>query len=418
MCTVEVNRKIFGDSMIATEVENRLAQRIEHCEKAATLKIAARAGLLRSQGRQIISLSTGEPDFPTPDNIKKAAIVAIEQNFTKYTAAEGMPELRAIVAEKFQKDNDIPSSPEQVLITSGGKHALANALFVLSQSGDEIIIPSPYWLSYSAMASLTEAKAVLIETHEEDDWLLTPQLLEASITSRSRVLMLNTPHNPTSAFYSEENIRNLAPLIEEYGLIVVVDELYEKLTYDERKHFSIGSIPEIAGQVVTVNGLSKAYAMTGWRLGYATGPEWIISAMGRMQSQTVSHPSSISQKAGIEALTGSQESIEMMRQEFQIRRNLVVSLMKDIPGITFSMPKAAFYVFFNISAYIGKKLPSDKIILSSEDICEMLLEDYGLALIPGNAFGKNDSIRLSFAASQNDIRKGVEILKMGLSTIV
>ncbi len=404
--------------MLLTGIEHRLAKRMEHCEEAATLKIAAQASVLRSQGKTIVSLSTGEPNFPTPDNIKQAAIRAIEQNFTKYTSAEGMPELRAIVAEKFEKENGIKSSAEQVLISSGGKHALSNALFVLCEAGDEIIIPSPFWLSYSAMTSLSEAEPMLVETKEENDWLLTPELLAAAITSRSRVLLLNTPHNPTSTLYSQEILRSLVPIIEEHGLIVVVDELYEKLTYDGRKHFSLGSIPEIKDQVVTVNGLSKAYAMTGWRLGYATGPEWIINAMGRLQSQAVSHPSSISQKAGIEALTGPQESIEIMRQEFERRRDLVVSLMKEIPGITFSAPKAAFYVFFNIASYIGKKLPNGKIILGGEDICQMLLEDHGLALVPGHAFGKDDAIRLSFAASQEDIRNGVELLKKGLSSIV
>jgi len=322
-----------------------------------------------------------------------------------------------LLQKKFKNDDHIPSSAERVLITSGGKHALSNALFVLCEEGDEIIIPSPFWLSYSAMASLTEANPVLVETTQESDWLLTPELLQSAITSKSRVLLLNTPHNPTSTIYSEKELQALVPLIEEHGLIVVVDELYEKLTYDGRKHFSLGSIPEIANQVVTVNGLSKAYAMTGWRLGYATGPEWIISAMGRLQSQAVSHPSSISQKAGIEALTGPQESVELMRQEFQRRRDLVVSLMNEIPDISFSIPKAAFYVFFSVASYIGKKLPSMKTIRSGEDICEMLLEDHGLALVPGNAFGKPDAIRLSFAASQNDIRKGVEILKKAMAEI-
>ena len=204
--------------MILTEIEHRLAARMEHCEEAATLKIAARASLLRSQGKQIVSLSTGEPDFPTPDNIKQAAYRAIEQNFTKYTSAEGMPELRAAVAEKFTKDNGIASSPERVLITSGGKHALSNALFVLAQHGDEIIIPSPFWLSYSAMTNLSEAAPVLIETKEENDWLLTPGTTWRAITSRSRVLLLNTPHNPTSTIYSEEKLRALVPIIEENGL--------------------------------------------------------------------------------------------------------------------------------------------------------------------------------------------------------
>jgi aspartate aminotransferase len=391
---------------------------MEHCEEAATLKIAARAMELRKVGKQIVSLSTGEPDFPTPDNIKQAAIKAIEQNFTKYTSAEGMPELRAIVAEKFKRDNGIESSAERVLISSGGKHALSNALFVLAETGDEIIIPSPFWLSYSAMTSLSEATPVLLETSEDNDWLVTPDLLANTLSSRSRVLLLNTPHNPTSTMYSEDELRALVPIIEEHGLIVVVDELYEKLTYDGRKHFSLGSIPEIADQVVTVNGLSKAYAMTGWRLGYATGPHWIIEAMGRLQSQAVSHPSSITQKAAIEALTGPQESVETMRAAFERRRDLVVSLMQGIPNISFSFPKAAFYVFFDISSYIGKKLPNGKIIAGGEDICQMLLEDHGLALVPGHAFGKDDAIRLSFAASESDIRKGIEILKSGLSSII
>ncbi|MEI8134852.1 MAG: pyridoxal phosphate-dependent aminotransferase [bacterium] len=403
--------------MILTDIEHRLTSRMDHCEEAATLKIAARAIELRKSGKKIVSLSTGEPDFPTPANIKEAAIRAINENFTKYTAAEGMPELRAVVAEKFKNDDGIDSSADRVLISSGGKHALSNALFVLAQKGDEIIIPSPFWLSYSAMTGLTEASPVLIETQQEDDWLVTPDRLADAITPRSRVLLLNTPHNPTSTIYTEDQLRALVPIIEEHGLICVVDELYEKLTYDGRKHFSLGSIPEIADQVVTVNGLSKAYSMTGWRLGYATGPKWIIEAMGRLQSQAVSHPSSISQKAAIEALTGPQESIEVMRQEFQNRRDLVVSLLKEVPEITFSYPMAAFYVFFNISAYIGKKLPNGKIISGGEDICQMLLEDHGLALVPGGAFGKNDAIRLSFAASQADIRSGIEILNSGLRSI-
>ncbi|MEP7235845.1 MAG: pyridoxal phosphate-dependent aminotransferase, partial [Ignavibacteriota bacterium] len=403
--------------MIVTEIDQTLASRMEHCEEAATLQIAAKASLLRSQGKTIISLSTGEPNFPTPENIKDAAKRALDENFTKYTAAEGMPELRALVAEKFTKDNGIESSPERVLISSGGKHALSNALLVLCEAGDEIIIASPFWLSYSAMAGLTQADPVLIQTKEEDDWLLTPELLAKAISPRSRVLLLNTPHNPTSTFYSEENLRALAPIIRDSGIIAVVDELYEKLTYDGRKHFSLGSIPEIKDQVVTINGLSKAYAMTGWRLGYATGPEWIISAMGRLQSQAVSHPSSISQKAAIEALSGPQESIETMRKQFEHRRDIVVSLMKEIPGITFSIPKAAFYVFFSITSYIGKQLPDGATILGGEDICRMLLEEHGLALVPGHAFGKDDAIRLSFAASEEDIRNGVAILKKGLSSI-
>lgn len=395
-----------------------LAHRLDHVDDSPTLLIAARAQELRKQGRSIVSLSTGEPDFPTPDNIKQAAIRAINENFTKYTSAQGMPELREIVAEKFRRENGIDSSVDRVLICSGGKHALGNALLALAEEGDEIIIPSPFWASYSAIAYLSEGTPVIIRTTEEDGWLLRPEQLENMIAPNSRVLMLNTPVNPTSAIYSEEDLRALVPIIKEHELMVVVDELYEKLTYDGRKHFSIGSVEEIADQVITINGLSKAYAMTGWRLGFATGPRWAIEAMGRLQSQAVSHPSSISQRAAIEALTGPQDSVEMMRQAFQRRRDLVTELMRDIPGISFTHPAGAFYIFFNVEAYIGKMTPSGNIAGSADDVCEMLLETFDLALVSGSGFGDERYIRLSFAASDDDIREGVARLKKGLAALV
>jgi aspartate aminotransferase len=395
----------------------RIARRMEKVEESPTLLIAARAAELRKAGRDIVSLSTGEPNFPTPENIKQAGIRAITENFTKYTAAEGMPELRDIVAQKFERDNGIISSRERVIITSGGKHALGNASFVLCEEGDEILIPSPFWASYSAIASASEGTVVEIPTREEEGWLLTPEKLEAALTENSRMLILNTPVNPTSVVYSKEDLTALAPIIKESGILVLVDELYEKLTYDDYKHFSIGSIPSIADQVVTVNGLSKAYSMTGWRLGYATGPRWAIEAMGRLQSQLVSHPSSISQKAAIEALTGPQDSIEMMRLEFQKRRDLVCSLMREIPGISFTEPRGAFYVFFKIESYLGKSSRSGKQMESAYDICEMLLEQESLALVSGDAFGEKHYMRLSFAASEQDIREGVKRLKAGLASL-
>jgi aspartate aminotransferase len=326
--------------------------------------------------------------------------------------------LRTIVAEKFRRENGIDSSADRVLITSGGKHALGNALLALAEGGDEIIIPSPFWASYSAIAYLSEGTPVIVKTTEEDSWLLRPEQLERSIAPNSRVLMLNTPVNPTSAVYSKEDLLALVPIIKEHELLVVVDELYEKLTYDGRKHFSIGSVAEIADQVVTINGLSKAYAMTGWRLGFATGPRWAIEAMGRLQSQAVSHPSSISQKAAIEALTGPQDSVEMMRQAFQRRRDLVVELMKDIPEISFTHPAGAFYIFFNVAPYIGRRMPSGNLVSSADDICEMLLEQFGLALVSGSGFGDSNYIRLSFAASDDDIREGVVRLKKGLAALL
>ncbi len=405
---------------MTTEVltAHHIAQRMEHVDDSPTLLIAARAQELRKQGKSIVSLSTGEPDFPTPDNIKQAAIRAINENFTKYTSAQGMPELREIVAEKFRRDNGIESASNRVLITSGGKHALGNALLALAEGGDEIIIPSPFWASYSAIAYLSEGTPVIVKTTEEDGWLLRPEQLASAVALNSRVLMLNTPVNPTSVMYSKEDLLALVPIIKEHELMVIVDELYEKLTYDGREHFSLGSVPEIAEQVVTINGLSKAYAMTGWRLGFATGPYWAIEAMGRLQSQAVSHPSSISQRAAMEALTGPQDSVEMMRQAFQRRRDLVVDLMREIPDISFTHPAGAFYIFFNVSAYIGRTLPSGKKVTVADEICEMLLDQFGIALVSGSGFGDANYIRLSFAASEADITEGVARLKKGLAALL
>lgn len=397
--------------------EHQIASRMQNVTEAATLRIAEKARELRAQGRSIISLSTGEPDFATPQHIKDAAVRALANDQTRYTPAEGMKQLREIVAEKFRRENGIDTSWNRIQISSGGKHALSNALSVLVQHGDEVIIPSPYWVSYPAMVAIADGTPVYVETRLEQDWLMSPEDLEQAITSRTKVLILNTPVNPTSTMYSEAQLRALASVIERRGIYVLVDELYEKLTFDGRKHFSIGSIDAIADQVITVNGLSKAYAMTGWRCGYATGPKQVIDAMNRLQSQAVSHPSSITQCAAIEALSKSQAMVEEMRAAFERRRDLVVRLMADVPGIRFSTPKAAFYVFFDISSFIGKTTPAGVRVGSAEDICLMLLEDHGIALVPGNAFGKDDAIRLSFAASDKDIEEGVKRIKKGLSEI-
>ncbi|HET6512681.1 MAG TPA: pyridoxal phosphate-dependent aminotransferase [Candidatus Kapabacteria bacterium] len=397
--------------------KHSIAKRMDNVTEAATLRIAERARELRESGRSIVSLSTGEPNFPTPQHIKDAAVRALANDQTRYTPAEGMKQLREIVAEKFKRDNRIDTSWDRIQISSGGKHALSNAISVLVQQGDEVIIPSPYWVSYPAMVALADGTPVYVETHLENEWLMRPEDLERACTDRTRVLILNTPVNPTSSMYSEGQLRALAEVIERRNIYVVVDELYEKLVYDGRKHFSIGAIDAIADQVVTVNGLSKAYAMTGWRCGYATGPKQVIDAMNRLQSQAVSHPSSITQCAAIEALSQSQEKVEEMRSAFERRRDLVVKLMLDIPGIHFTKPKGAFYIFFDISSFIGKSTSKGVRIRSAEDICLGLLDDHGIALVPGNAFGKDDAIRLSFAASEQDIEEGVKRIREGLAEI-
>jgi aspartate aminotransferase len=397
--------------------KHSIAKRMDNVTEAATLRIAERARELRESGRSIVSLSTGEPNFPTPQHIKDAAVRALANDQTRYTPAEGMKQLREIVAEKFRRDNNIDTSWDRIQISSGGKHALSNALSVLVQQGDEVIIPSPYWVSYPSMVALADGTPVYVETRIEDEWLMQPEDLDRAITEKTRVLILNTPVNPTSAMYSEEQLRALGEVIERRNIYVVVDELYEKLVYDGRKHFSIGAIDAIADQVVTVNGLSKAYAMTGWRCGYATGPKQVIDAMNRLQSQAVSHPSSITQCAAIEALSQSQEMVEEMRSAFERRRDLVVKMMSDIPGIHFTQPKGAFYIFFDISSFIGKSTSKGMRIRSAEDICLGLLDEHGIALVPGNAFGKDDAIRLSFAASEQDIEEGAKRIREGLAEI-
>ena len=394
-----------------------IAHRLDRVTEAATLQIASRARELRAAGRSIISLSTGEPDFPTPEHIKEAGIRAIQENFTKYTAAEGMPELREAVARKFRRDNGIETSADRIQVSSGGKHAFANAIISLVDPGDEVIIPSPYWVSYPSMIAIAEGIPRFVETTIENEWLMGAEDLANAIGPRSKVLILNTPVNPTSAMYLEEDLRALVPVIKESGIYVVVDELYEHLTFDGRRHFSIGSVPEIADQVITINGLSKAYSMTGWRIGFATGPQEVIAGMNRLQSQAVSHPSSISQRAAIEALTGPQDSIETMRFAFERRRDLVLELMGEIPSIRYAIPKAAFYLFFDVSDYLGKEMPNGEAIETAPDLCEMLLENFGVALVPGGAFGDDNAVRLSFAASEGDIREGIHRLAEGLRSI-
>jgi aspartate aminotransferase len=384
-----------------------VSRRLDLVNESATLRMAARARELRAEGRHIVSLSMGEPDFATPDHIKEAAKRAIDENFTKYTAAEGIPDLRKAVAEFFQSSG-IETAPSRVQITSGGKHALGNALQALLNVGDEVLIPAPFWVSYPAMVRIAGGSPKIVNTSVESGWRLTPNDLRNAIGPKTKAMILNTPMNPTSGMYFEQDLRALAEVIAESGLYVIVDELYSKLTFDDNRHFSIGSIPEIADRVITINGVSKAYSMTGWRIGFATATTEIMDAMNRVQAQMVSHPSSISQRAALAALTGPQESVEAMRVAFERRRDLVISLASDVRDITFDIPQAAFYLFFDASAYLGAS------IATADALCEMLLEEFGVGLVSGDAFGAPGYIRLSFAASDEDIREGMARLRKGL----
>jgi aspartate aminotransferase len=382
--------------------------RLDDVSESATLRMAARARELRAEGRSIVSLSMGEPDFTTPEHIKVAAKRAIDENFTRYTAAEGIPELRAAVAAFFHEAG-IETTPQRVQITSGGKHALGNAMQALLDSGDEVIIPAPYWVSYPAMVRIAGGVPKIIGTERANGWRLSANALRNAVSPRTKAIILNTPMNPTSGMYMEKDLRALAEVVGETGIYVIVDELYSKLTFDGNRHFSIGSIAEIADQVITINGVSKAYSMTGWRIGFATASARIMDAMNRVQAQMVSHPSSISQRAALAALTGPQDSVELMRAAFERRRDLVVELAAAIPGITFARPEAAFYLFFDVTHYLNDALPT------ADALCVMLLEEFGIGLVSGDAFGAPGYVRLSFAASDDDIREGMSRLKRGLA---
>ncbi len=386
----------------------RLSKRAMSVGESTTLAIAAEQKRMQAEGINVISFSTGEPDFPTPDVVKRAGIAAIEANFTKYVQADGIPELRTAVAAKFARDNAINVEPSQVLITAGGKQAIANALMAVIDEGDEVLIPAPYWTSYPDLARIAGGKPTLIPTTVEERYKITPAALQAAITPATRAIILNSPSNPTGVIYTQPELEALGRILADAGVYAISDELYEKIVFDGHRHFSIGSMPELADLAITVNGVSKAYAMTGWRIGYMCGPRDVIAAAGRIQSQTTSHPSSISQRAAYTALLEVHEEMEMMVAAFARRKELIVGLMEDVPNITFPRPDGAFYLFLDVSAYLGGAMASDV------DLARYLLAEHHVGTVPGSAFGAPSAIRLSYACSDADIIEGVARLKRGL----
>ncbi|MGC9395021.1 MAG: pyridoxal phosphate-dependent aminotransferase [Anaerolineae bacterium] len=378
-----------------------LSDRTRLIAPSMTFAIDAKAKALAAQGIDVCNFGVGEPDFITPANIREAAKAALDAGQTKYSPASGLPHLRALVAEKLNRDNDLPYSPEQVMISTGGKQALYNVLMAILSPGDEALIPVPYWVSYSEIVKLAGATPVFLPTSEATEFKITPEQVQDTITPHTRVLLFNSPSNPTGAVYTPEEIAALAEVIVAHGIAVVADEIYEKLIYDGLRHLSIGSLGEaIFDLTLTCNGFSKAYAATGWRLGYAAGPQHVIRAAINIQSHTTSGPNTFAQYGGIAALEESQESIEMMRATFECRRDLMYAGVSAIPGLVFPKPHGAFYLFPNISA-TG---------LDSITFCERLLEQEHLALVPGIAFGMDSNVRLSYAADIETIEKGVERL--------
>jgi len=373
-----------------------------------TLAVTMKAKALQKEGRDIIGFGAGEPDFDTPDNIKAAAIRAIQEGFTKYTPVGGIDELKDAVIEKLRKDNGLAYKRSQIVVSTGAKHTLFNMAQVLFGQGDEVIIPAPYWVSYPDIVLLADATPVIVDGGESEGFKITPAKLKKAITAKTKAIILNSPSNPTGAAYTLDELKGLAEVLKGTEIIVVSDDIYEKVVYDDFRFSNMANVgEEMKEKTIVVNGLSKSHAMTGWRMGYAAGPDNVIAAMTEIQSQSTSNATSIVQKAAIEALLGDQSFIPKMVAEFKKRRDVIVGALNDIPGITCAMPPGAFYVFPRVSALYGRKYQG-KPIATSNDFSEFLLEAANVAVVPGGAFGNDDYIRLSYATSMGLIVEGVK----------
>lgn len=388
-----------------------LSNRASKIKPSPTLAIDAKAKAMKAEGVDIVSFGVGEPDFDTPDNIKEAAIKAIRDGFTKYTPVGGIDPLKDAIIEKFRKDNNLNYTRDEIIVSCGAKHSLYNIAQALFGPGDEILIPSPYWVSYPDQVVLNDAIPVFVKTYETDSFMVKTEAIESHITKKTKALILNSPSNPTGLTYNKKTLERIAEIVLKHNLYVISDEIYEKLLYDGVLHFSIASLDnDIKNKTIVVNGLSKAYAMTGWRIGYAAGPKEIIKAMTNIQSQSTSNPTSIAQKASVEALTGPQDFINTMLTEFDMRRKFLISELNSIPGMSCLTPTGAFYAFPNTSKIYGKSIDNRK-ISSSSNLALYLLEKAKVALVHGEAFGDDNYIRLSYATSIDEIKKGVERIR-------
>lgn len=380
-----------------------LTQRVQRIKPSATMEITAIAADMRAQGIDVISLSAGEPDFDTPENIKQAAIQALQEGFTKYTNVGGTDELKDAICLKLKRDNGLDYGRKEILVSCGAKHSLYNISQVLFEQGDEVIIPAPCWVSYPDQVELVEAQPILVETREADGFKLMPDLLRQHVTPRTKALILNTPCNPTGAVYGRHELEAIAEIAMEKGFYIISDEVYEKIVYEDTVHYCIVSLDKrLKPLTLLVNGVSKAYSMTGWRIGYAAGPAQLIAAMDKVQGQSTSNPTSISQKASIEALTGPQEAVSAMVTEFEKRRNYVVQRLNAMEGISCYNPQGAFYVFPRVSRFYGFTFNGQP-ISSSTDLSAYLLKEALVAVVPGAAFEAEEFIRLSYATSMGNL---------------
>ena len=376
-----------------------ISARAAQLSPSLTLSIDSKAKAMKAEGIDVCGFGAGEPDFDTPEHIKAACIAALEAGFTKYTPSAGLPELRQAIAEKLEADNQISYRPSQIVVSSGAKHSCYNAILATCQPGDEVLIPSPYWVSYPDMVRLAGAEPVIVQTTERNGWKMRASDFENAMTPRTKMVILNSPGNPTGAVYTREELEGIVEVAAEEDIYILSDEIYEKLVYDDVKHVSVASLsPEAYGLTITVNGFSKAYAMTGWRLGYMAAPEAVAKAVDNIQSHSTSNPCSFAQKGAVAALKGDQQTLADMRDEFSMRRDYMYDRITKIPNITAVKPQGAFYILVNIS----------QLGLSSQNFADRLLSKANVAVVPGAAFGDDRTVRLSYATSIDVIKKGLD----------
>ena len=396
----------------------QLSNRLNRLAPSATLAMSQKSSEMKAQGIDVINLSVGEPDFNTPDHIKEAAKKAIEDNWSKYSPVPGYPELRKAIVEKLKNENGLSYNINEILVSNGAKQSVCNTIMALVNDGDEVIIPAPYWVSYPQMAKLAGGDPVFIQATFEQDFKITPEQLEAAITPKTKMLILCSPSNPTGSVYSQEELNALAEVIKRHDdMFVLADEIYEHINY-VGKHASIAKCPGMKERSIIVNGVSKAYAMTGWRIGYIAAPEWIVKGCNKLQGQYTSGPCSVSQKAAEFAYTQSQECVEQMRQAFERRRDLIVDLARQIPGLEVNVPEGAFYLFPKCSSFYGSKTPAGTVVNNSTDLAMYLLEEAHVATVGGDAFGAPDCFRMSYATSDDNIREAMRRIGNALAKLL
>ena len=396
----------------------KTASRLDPIKPSITLAVTAKAARLKADGVDVVSFGAGEPDFDTPDHIKDAARAGLDKGVGKYTEVGGIAPLRAAIAAELARVHKTTITPDQILVSSGAKHSLYNLFMALLDPGDEVIIPAPYWVSYPDMVMLAGGKPVILDTRAEDDFAVRPEQVRAAVTPRTRAIVLNTPSNPTGGVYSAKQIADLAEVVVEKNLLVVSDDIYRQLVYGGATYSSIAAVgPEVAARTILVDGVSKTYAMTGWRIGYTAAPLSLIKAMAKIQGQSTSNPTHIAQVATLAALTGPQDCVETMRRAFDERRMAMVELLRAIPGVSCREPKGAFYAFPDVSAFVGKTTADGKPLPDDVTLCDWLVDHARVAVVPGSGFGAPGHVRLSYACSMANIKEGVRRLHEALVSL-